>query len=173
MHFKTFLLFTCLLTLSLASTKRLWTLSSPAFAPGGFIPYKYSGYTDKNINPPLSLSWDPEALPKGTKSLALIVDDPDAPRVGAWRHWLVKDIPITTCYIAAGSVPGVQLENSWGNAEYGGPTPPSGTHRYFFQLYAMPTKKLKATNGDDFYAEVLSNALGAAVLLGRYTAPDQ
>lgn len=161
-------------TLLLLFTLSLWcvcankqfTLSSSAFAPGAFIPQKYS-YGDKNFNPPLS--WDSSALPHGTKSLALIIDDPDAP-AGLWSHWLVKDIPVTWSHIAQDSVPGKQIVNSWGTKEYGGMSPPSGTHRYFFQLYAMPTKTLSAKTSDEFYEEVKTKALGAAVLMGRYSA---
>jgi len=144
-----------------------FTLSSPVFAPGAFIPVEYSSY-GANINPPLS--WDSSALPPGTQSLAIVIDDPDAPS-GLFTHWLVKNIPITTTNVAANSTPGVTVVNSWGDSEYGGPQPPNGTHRYFFQLYAMPNENMNAKNKWSFYDEVRGNAIGAAVLMGRYTAP--
>lgn len=148
------LILLCILSLWCACAKQ-FTLSS-AFAPGAFVPAKYS-YAGKNVNPPLS--WDPSTLPKGTKSLALIIDDPDAPN-GTWSHWLVKDIPATLNHIAENSVPGKQIVNSWGTKAYGGMSLPSGTHRYFFQLYAMPTKTLSATTMEDFYDQVKAQALG-------------
>ena len=142
-------------------------MSSSDFSPGAFIPIKYSQFGD-NINP--SLIWDSSTLPSGTQSLALIVDDPDAPN-GVYTHWLVKNISPTQNKIDEDTNPGVAVTNSANEAIYVGPSPPSGVHRYFFQLYAMPTKTIEASTRQDFYNEVKNDAICAAVLMGRYAAP--
>ena len=107
-------------------------LKSTAFVEGGKIPSKYT-CDGEDINPPLEI----EEIPVGAESLVLIVDDPDAP-MGTWDHWIVWNIPIVT-KINEDSVPGIQGKNSWERNDYGGPCPPSGTHRYFFKLYALDT----------------------------------
>lgn len=106
---------------------------STAFGQGEAIPAKYT-CQGNDINPPLSFS----EVPASAKSLALIMDDPDAP-MGTWVHWLVWNISAQTTLIAENSVPSgaVQGKNSWGKSKYGGPCPPSGMHRYFFKLYAL------------------------------------
>lgn len=110
-----------------------FSITSSAFADNESIPPEYTA-DGRNVNPPLAIS----DIPDGTVSLALIMDDPDAPR-GTWDHWIVWNIPPNTGEIAAGSVPAgaVQGANGWGRSGYGGPSPPSGTHRYFFKLYAL------------------------------------
>ncbi len=105
-------------------------IKSPEFDNNGFIPKKYSGLGE-DINPPLII----EGIPKEAKSLALIVDDPDAP-MATWVHWVVFDIPIISL-IEENSVPGKQGINDFGKKSYGGPCPPQGTHRYFFKVYAV------------------------------------
>ena len=109
------------------------SLTSDAFANGQSIPTKYT-CKGKNISP--ALAWTEP--PAGTQSLALIMDDPDAPG-GTWVHWILFNIPVSTrtlpedlhaSDISVGS-------NSWGDMRYGGPCPPGGTHRYFFKLYAL------------------------------------
>lgn len=111
-------------------------ISSPAFAHQGAIPARFT-CDGQDINPPLAFG----NIPAGTKSLALIVDDPDAP-VGMWVHWVAWNIPPETQEIRENSVPAgaVQGLNDWKSNRYGGPCPPSGTHRYFFKLYALDTK---------------------------------
>jgi len=108
-------------------------LSSTAFASQAPIPAKYTCQGDE-INPPLTI----QGVPVGTKSLVLVVDDPDAP-AGVWDHWVVWNIPPDTTEIAEGSVPagGVQGNNSSGTSRYQGPCPPYGTHRYRFSVYAI------------------------------------
>lgn len=108
-------------------------IASPDFSHNGLIPKKFS-CEGQDINPALTI----EGVPAKTQSLALIVDDPDAP-VGTWTHWVVYDIP-NVFAIAQNSVPGIQGDNDFGRKEYGGPCPPSGTHRYFFKLYALDAK---------------------------------
>lgn len=109
------------------------TLSSSAFEHGKPIPARYT-CDGKDVNPPLSIS----QVPSTAKTLALIVDDPDAP-AGTWSHWLVWNIAPTTSEILEGTVPGgsVQGINDFRRSSYGGPCPPSGTHRYFFRLFAL------------------------------------
>jgi Raf kinase inhibitor-like YbhB/YbcL family protein len=113
------------------------TLSSPAFTAGGSIPEKYT-CDGANVSPPLSWS----GLPPGTKSLALIVDDPDAPDPAAprqtWVHWVVYDIPPEVAGLPEGGGAGARTgTNDWKEARYGGACPPVGRHRYFHKLYAL------------------------------------
>ena len=108
-------------------------ISSPAFKEKEMIPEKFTCQGD-DINPELFI----EDIPKETVSLVLIVDDPDAP-MGTWTHWVVFNIAPTTKRIAENSIPGLQGFNDFGRITYGGPCPPSGTHRYFFKLYALDT----------------------------------
>lgn len=103
---------------------------SPEFENGKNIPGKFTCDGD-DINPTLII----EDIPAGTKSLALIVDDPDAP-MGTWVHWVSFNIPVVS-RIDEDSIPGKQGINDFGRKGYGGPCPPSGTHRYFFKLYAL------------------------------------
>ncbi len=118
------------------------TLTSPAFAQGEAIPGKYTCQGDDSSP---ALQWT--APPPGTKSLALIVEDPDAP-MGTWVHWIVYNIPPDAVELAEGaskanaaqfSLPkeALQGRTSFGRSDYGGPCPPSGSHRYFFRLYAL------------------------------------
>lgn len=109
------------------------TVSLPAFPYGGNIPAEYT-CKGNNINPQINIS----NIPDGTKSIAIIMDDPDAP-AGTWDHWILFNIDPKTTVISKNSVPtgAKQGYNSWGNKSYGGPCPPSGTHRYFIKVYAL------------------------------------
>ena len=107
-------------------------MTSPTFGHNQMIPKKYT-CQGEDMSPPLKI----EGIPQGTKSLALIIDDPDAP-MGTWVHWVVFDIPMTG-EIAENSIPGKQGHNDFGKNDYGGPCPPSGTHRYFHKIYALDT----------------------------------
>jgi len=117
----------------MSQAMRELTVSSPVFQNNGFIPAKYTCDGD-DINPPLRI----EGIPKETVSLVLIVDDPDAP-MGTWDHWVVWNIPPTE-RIEENSVPGTEGLNDSRKHSYGGPCPPSGTHRYFFKVYALDTR---------------------------------
>ena len=115
-------------------------IKSSAFGSGEMIPVKYT-CDGADFSPPLE--WT--AGPAGTKSFALICDDPDAP-MGTWVHWVIYDIPPTTLMLAEGitrekELPGggTQGINDFRKIGYGGPCPPGGTHRYFFRLYALDT----------------------------------
>jgi Raf kinase inhibitor-like YbhB/YbcL family protein len=110
------------------------SVNSSAFENNKFIPAKYTCDGD-DVNPPLTI----EGVPEGTKTIALIVDDPDAP-MGTWDHWIVWNIPATASKIAENTVPGTEGMNDFRKRSYGGPCPPYGTHRYFFKVYALDVK---------------------------------
>lgn len=107
-------------------------ISSTAFQNNEMIPKKYS-CDGINRNPPLDI----EHIPEETKCLALIVDDPDAP-IGDWVHWLVWNIPVTH-HLKENEIHGIEGLNDFQQHHYSGPCPPSGTHRYFFKVYALNT----------------------------------
>ena len=116
-------------------------IKSPAFENNGVIPKQY---TCDGINLSPSLSWS--GISEGTKSLVLISDDPDAP-AGTWTHWIMYNIPPLSKGLQDGVLPMQNLPheakqglNDFKKIGYGGPCPPSGTHRYFFKLYALDTK---------------------------------
>ena len=146
-------------------------LTSPAFAPNTPIPDRYT-CNGSDLNPPLEIV----GIPPGTKSLALIVDDPDAPDPAAprvvWEHWVLWHIDPSTTSLEPGAVPtgAVQGTNSWGRTGYGGPCPPVGTHRYFFKLYALDTSLALSTASikADVEAAMQGHILGRADLIGLY-----
>ncbi len=140
-------------------------LTSPAFEHGGEIPSLFT-CDGSDISPPLEIS----DVPKGTASLALVMDDPDAPG-GTFDHWVVWNIPPGTGRIASGSEPqGVQGRTDFGRMGYGGPCPPSGTHRYVFKLYALDTKLGlgRGSRKDDLEAAMRGHVLAEALLEGSY-----
>jgi Raf kinase inhibitor-like YbhB/YbcL family protein len=110
-------------------------ITSPVFQDNGYIPRQYT-CDGKDVNPPLVI----ESVTAGTKSLAIIVDDPDAP-AGIWVHWVLWNIDPHTKDIKENVVPtgAIAGRNDFGRHQYGGPCPPSGTHRYFFKVYALDT----------------------------------
>lgn len=143
-----------------------FSMQSPVFKDSTPIPKLYT-CDGKDINPPLAI----QNVPDGTKSLALIVDDPDAP-AGIWVHWVVWNIEPATQQIAENSVPAgaVQGMNSFKKTSYGGPCPPSGTHRYFFKLYALDARldlKNNATK-QDVEKAIQGHILGQAQTMGLY-----
>jgi Raf kinase inhibitor-like YbhB/YbcL family protein len=116
-------------------------ITSSAFANNGMIPSKYT-CDGEDISPPLQ--WD--GIPEGTKSIALICDDPDAP-MGTFVHWVLYNLPAETTELAENMPTDKELSNGarqgmtdFRKTGYGGPCPPSGTHRYFFKIYALDTK---------------------------------
>ncbi len=110
-------------------------ITSSVFENNQNIPSKYT-CDGENINPPLEFS----EVPEDAVSLALIVDDPDAPN-GDWVHWVLFNMPAGTAGIGENSVPaGTEGTTDFGNAGWGGPCPPSGTHRYYFKLFALDTE---------------------------------
>jgi len=143
------------------------TLSSPAFQNNQPIPQKYT-CDGEDISPPLTI----ENVPEGTQSLVLIMDDPDAPS-GTWVHWIVFNIDPETTSIAEDSVPrdALQSSNSWRLTGYGGPCPPSGTHRYMFKLYALDFK-IRVTKGNqviDVEQEIQGHIIEQTTLIGTYS----
>jgi len=138
-------------------------LSCPEFHNNGFIPKKFT-CQGLDISPALII----QDLPKETKSLALIVDDPDA-SIGTWVHWIVFDIPPVNS-IKENSIPGKQGSNSSGENSYQGPCPPQGTHRYFFKIYALD-KMLNLNNGitkGELIKAMDGHILGQAEFIGLY-----
>ncbi len=144
------------------------TISSPDFAQGQAIPAKFA---DKggNRSPQLLVG----SVPLHAKSLVLIVDDPDAP-AGLWTHWLLWNIPPGVVVLDEGQVPrgAVQGKNSFGNARYDGPAPPSGTHRYFFHVFALDTKLSLAEGASrgELEAAMKGHIVGSAEFYGTYSA---
>ncbi len=138
-------------------------ISSPEFEHNEMIPSQFT-CDGEDINPTLII----EDVPLETKSLALIVDDPDAP-MGTWVHWVVYDIPVTN-QIQEDSIPGKQGMNDFRKKDYGGPCPPSGTHRYFFKLYALD-QELNLDEGlskRDAENAMEGHILAQAELIGLY-----
>lgn len=148
-------------------------LSSPAFPPNGSIP---DTYTCDGPDTPPPLKW--AGAPEGTKSLALIVDDPDAPDPKApkmtYVHWVLYDIPTSVTSIGDGggaTPPGARDGlNDWKRRGYGGPCPPIGRHRYFFKLYALDTAlgDLGTPTKAQVEAAMVGHVLAHAELMGTY-----
>lgn len=141
---------------------------SPVFRDGAAIPPQYS-CKGQGVSPPLCFL----SLPPKTKSLALIMHDPDAP-VGDYVHWTMWDIPPVTDSIAANSVPigAIQGLNSNGQNNYLGPCPPSGTHRYLFELYALDTSLGLPGNieRDDLLKAMEGHIIEKHTLTGTFSA---
>lgn len=141
-------------------------IKSSAFGDQQKIPARFT-CDSQNINPPLEFS----EIPEGTQSLVLIVDDPDAPN-GDWVHWTLWNIDSNTHRIEEGSVPekAEQGMTSFNKIGYGGPCPPSGTHHYFFRLFALDyTLDLPSTTKEsELMDEIQGHILGQAELVGLY-----
>lgn len=147
-------------------------ISSPVFEHNGNIPSKYTCQGD-NLNPPLRI----EEIPDDAKSLALICDDPDAATDPngpghTFDHWVLWNMPPTLQEIAEDSTPHTASTgvNSTGKNEYMGPCPPTGSHRYFFRLYALDNELELPTNSDAETVEdaVAGHVLARAELIGTY-----
>jgi Raf kinase inhibitor-like YbhB/YbcL family protein len=146
-------------------------ITSAAFEEGGMIPSQFT-CDGKDISP--SLTWT--GIPEKTKSIALICDDPDAPR-GIWVHWVLFNLPPDVTELAEAIPRGDTLANGarqgvtdFGRHGYGGPCPPSGTHRYYFKLYALDTMltlDVKSTK-DDLVEAMEGHILAEAQLMGKY-----
>ena len=143
------------------------SLTSPGFSNNTLMPKQYTCNGD-NYSP--ALNWT--GAPVGTESYALIVDDPDAPN-GTWDHWLLFNIPATLDHLdeatqtPAGALSG---KNSWDEHGYGGPCPPSGTHRYFFTLYALDSRLTvnSNVNKQDILNAIQNHILDSSQLIGLY-----
>lgn len=143
-------------------------LSSDAFEAGGPIPEKHTG-EGANVSPPLN--WT--GVPEGTRELALICDDPDAPRPRPWVHWVVYGIPADQTGLPEGGAPGaLEGKNDFGRTGYGGPMPPRGhgVHRYRFKVYALDTE-LDAASGltkDQLLEAMQGHVISEGELVGTY-----
>jgi Raf kinase inhibitor-like YbhB/YbcL family protein len=150
----------------------MFQLTSTAFQPESKIEKRFT-CSGEDISPPLS--W--QGAPQGTKSFALIVHDPDAPRSGGWTHWVVYNLPPSTTHLQE-DVPkqekvsggGVQGINDSGRIGYMGPCPPSGTHRYYFRLYALDQElSLKPRAGkSDLESAMQGHILAQTELMGKF-----
>jgi len=140
---------------------RLW---SNDFTEGQPIPDQCA-HENENTSP--HLEWD--GAPVGTRSFALICSDPDARKKG-WLHWLVHGIPSEVREISSGApVPGIEVENDFGKATWCGPAPRSGTHRYFFTLYALSVPSLEGVKKTDFKKLCEKYSIDSADTMGVYT----
>jgi Raf kinase inhibitor-like YbhB/YbcL family protein len=148
------------------------TVTSPAFGPQQLIPSQYT-CDGQDISPPLA--WKP--VPQKTKSIVIICDDPDAP-AGIWVHWVCYDIPPSVDTLTEGlpktdtlSCGGKHGKNDFGRIGWGGPCPPSGTHRYFFKVYALdimltlPAGKTKK----NIEKAMKGHIVGQGELVGKYS----
>jgi Raf kinase inhibitor-like YbhB/YbcL family protein len=156
---------------SIGGKKMDLRITSSAFEEGALIPPKYT-CDGENVSPPLK--W--ETVPEGTKSIALISDDPDAP-MGTWVHWVLFNVPGETKELAENVPPDKTLTNgaSQGTNDfrkigYGGPCPPGGTHRYFFRIYALDAQiDLPAgATKPELLKAIQGHILGQGQLMGKY-----
>jgi Raf kinase inhibitor-like YbhB/YbcL family protein len=151
---------------SLATGGAKMKITSSAFQDGANIPSKFT-CDGADTSPPLQIA----DIPSEAKSLALIVDDPDAPS-GLFTHWLVWNIPPQTSAVGEGSVPkGVQGTNDFGKSGYGGPCPPSGAHRYYFKIFALDREldlPFGAKRGQ-LDAAMKGHIVAQGELMGRYS----
>jgi Raf kinase inhibitor-like YbhB/YbcL family protein len=146
-------------------------ITSSAFEEGGLIPSKYT-CDGADASPPLQ--WEP--VPEGTKSIALVSDDPDAP-VGTWVHWVLFDLPPETRQLAE-NIPtdktlpngARQGTNDFRKIGHGGPCPPGGTHRYFFKIYALDSliDLSPGANKQELLKVMQGHILGQGELMGKY-----
>lgn len=142
------------------------TISSPAFSHGAAIPARYT-CDGADSSPPLVFG----KIPQAAQMLALIMDDPDAP-AGTWVHWVVWNIPVQTFQIPENGLPlgASQGRNDWKRNSYGGPCPPSGTHHYYFRLYALDTPLQIASSSTkaDLERAMQGHILAKGELMGTY-----
>jgi len=146
-------------------------VKSTAFEDGGMIPRQYT-CDGADVSPPLAWS----SVPEGTKTIALICDDPDAP-MGTWVHWVLFNLPVDVKELPENVPPQKRLEtgaiqgtNDFGNIGYGGPCPPGGTHRYYFKLYGLDSEinlQAGATKGTLLKA-MKGHILAEGQLMGKY-----
>jgi Raf kinase inhibitor-like YbhB/YbcL family protein len=148
-----------------------FSISSPAFTEGGNIPSKFTCDAGQT-NPSPALAW--KDAPAGTKSLVLIMDDPDAPMPGGFTHWVLADIPASTKGLPenfqVGSV-GVSANSGFRRPGYGGPCPPTGAHHYHFKLSALDVDTIGVQQGAsraDVEKAMAGHVLGTAETVGLY-----
>ncbi len=149
--------------MSTKTDTRILKVYSTVFSHNGHIPPEYT-CDGNDINPPIEVN----DIPDGTRTLALIMEDPDAPR-GVFDHWIVWNISPNEA-IAEQTNPGITGLNDFGKTGYGGPCPPSGVHRYFFRVYALDTK-LDIVAGADkqaLLAAMQGHVLAEGEIMGLY-----
>lgn len=148
-------------------TPNIMKITSAAFENNGKIPSKYTCDAE-NVSPELSFS----EVPENTQSLVLINNDPDSPARGGWTHWVVINMDPASAGITENSKPssGLETTTSFGKPGYGGPCPPSGSHRYYFYLYALdsPLDLDESADKEDVEAAMEGHILEKAELLGNY-----
>lgn len=154
------------------------TVTSPAFAAGAPIPSRHAYRGEgKNLSP--ALAW--RGVPAGARELALLCDDPDAPRPQPWVHWIAYGLPADLVGLSEGAgatgedlrgTPGHQGLNSWDELGWGGPLPPRGhgTHHYHFQLYALdaPLELRPGATKDELLGALAGHVLAQGELVGTY-----
>ena len=145
--------------------KRFFIKSSD-FNDGERIPRRFTCDGD-DISP--CLEWF--NVPDGTVELSLEMHDPDAPVSGGWTHWIVFDIDPGVTSVEVDSVPegGKEARNSFGRTPYGGPCPPSGTHRYVFKIYALDIELGSVSNLQDLHNKIEGHIIAEARLIGLYS----
>jgi Raf kinase inhibitor-like YbhB/YbcL family protein len=146
------------------ASAELMTLSSPVFEEQGAIPSEYT-CDGEDVSPPLHL----ERVPAAAVSLALVVDDPDAPS-GTWVHWVAYDIRPVADIARAADPLGTAGVNSWGEPGYRGPCPPSGAHHYVFHIFALDTELglSEGASKQDVMDAIDGHVLGSAEMTGIY-----
>ena len=147
---------------SLIILKCEFIIKSDDFTEGSLLEKKFTPLGE-DINP--SLKW--ENPPEGTKSFALICEDPDCP-TGLFTHWSIKNIPKDKTEIANKEKVGVEIRNSWGLKRYKGPRPPFGTHRYYFRLYALSEETIGARNIKELREEIKKYKIGETSIMGKF-----
>lgn len=158
------------------STPVVLTITSQVFREGSPIPTRYT-CVGEDLSPALEFGQPPS----GTKSLALLMDDPDAPG-GTWTHWILYNLPVDTASLEEGASKAKgqtfqlpsgaeQGKTSFGRADYGGPCPPSGTHHYNFRLYALDTTLPSgaALDRSAFLNAIDGHILGQGTLIGTFS----
>ena len=151
---------------SFASGGAKMKITSSAFQEGGNIPSKFT-CDGGDTTPPLQIA----EVPSAAKSVALVVDDPDAPS-GLFTHWMVWNISPQTSAIAEASAPkGIHGTNDFGKSGYGGPCPPSGTHRYYFKIFALDRELdlPPGTKRSQLDAAMKGHVVAQGELMGRYS----
>lgn len=144
---------------------------SPAFEHGKPIPREFSGFGE-DVSPEIEIT----GVPSGAQALAIVVDDPDAPR-GTFTHWTVWDLPADTRRLERGAgvgrLGGAQGRNGFGFAKYMGPKPPSGTHRYFFRVFALSKRLGLPPNApvEDVWKALAGNVVAWGETMGTFTRP--
>lgn len=138
-------------------------IRSTAFRKGEMIPEKYT-CDGINVNPPLQIG----GIPPNTVSLAIVLNDPDGP-IGVWTHWLVWNLPVKN-RIEENKIEGTQGLNDFQQRNYGGPCPPSGTHRYIFKVYALDAKLVLPSHIRQVQLEkaMRGHIIGYGELMGFY-----